>query len=187
MEIAIKAIIIIIVFVLLMLSLALSRRAEQKMQGGRFTVKQMLLLPISSFALLGMGVFVYVIILVTNLNKGSSLAELSENDSIGVMLGTIFTVIGGFLVYISLRWRIVISGDELTYIPFLGKPQKMKLKELKYIRATKLSPGFSAYNREGKKLFTVDGFCRGYVPLVIEIWPYIDNPSDIPQPEGPVR
>ena len=186
MDIAIKAIIIITVFVLLTLSLALSRRAERKMQGGRFTVKQMLLLPISSFLLLGMGAFVYIIILATNLNKGSSLAELSENDSIGVMLGTIFAVTGGFLVYISMRWRIIISGDELKYIPFLGKSQKIKLKELKYIRATKLSPGFSAYDKEGKKLFTVDGFCRGYVPLVVEIWPYIDNPEDIPQPEGPV-
>jgi len=186
MEITFKyAIIILVVFALISYSFAAARKAEAKMNAEHFVVKQMLAFPVMSFVLVGMGVFVYLIILIGNLNKGISLSELSENDSFGVMLGTIFVIIGGFLVFISMRWKMVVSGGVIVFTPFLGKTRTIRLSDVKHIRASsKNEPGFWAFDNAGKKLFTVSGTCRGYMPLANAISPYIDNASEIPQPKG---
>ena len=179
-----SAVIIVIVFAVLALSVRGARKAEERMRTEHFVVKQMLAFPVVSFVLVGVGVLTYLLIVIANLDKGAGFHELSENDSIGIALGTIFVAIGGFLSFISLRWRMVVSGRMMVLTPFLGKSRTIRFSDVKYIRATKSEPGFAAYDRNGKKLFAASFTCRGYMLLADAVAPYVDNAHEIPRPTG---
>ena len=162
-------------------SYLLARKAERKMTKDYFVVKQMIAFPIVSFVLLGCGVFMFGALLIEIYND-YNFGTLDNQSLIALIPCSIVTGIGLFLVYISMRWRIVVSGSNAITTPFLGKTKTIELKDCKYILLTRSTPGFIAYDNNDKKVLSAFAYCRGYVPLVDAISPYVNNSWDIPRP-----
>ena len=161
-----------------------ARKKEAKMRSDYFIIKQIFIYPIVFCVFIGLGLFVNLIILIDNIEKGNTLIGLNENDAFGVMMGTIFIVIGVFLVYIVMRWRMFVSPETIVYTPFFGRTRTIRLEDVKHIRAMKSQPGFVALDENGKSLFAVYATCSGYMPLADMISPYIDNEWEIPRFRG---
>jgi|GEM_PF-4304272 len=164
----------------------LARKAERKMKKDSFVVKQMIVFPIISLVVLAFGIFMFVgVFLIDTYNEFDKVFDFSKLDSqalIAIIPCSIVTGIGLFLVYISMRWRILVKGHKAVVTPFVGKTKTINLKDCIYIRLTKSTPGFIAYDENDKKVLSAFGYCRGYVPLVDAISPYVNNSWEIPIP-----
>ena len=148
----------------------------------KFTVKVVAIGPILSLMFIGMGAFTYSVILIPMLIAGNGF-EFDDNNSFGMLLGTIFAVIGVFLTIILLRWRMVVERGVIEYTPCFGKRRKIRLADVHHIRVAKTDPGFVAYSQRNQRLFSVNIYNSGYSTLSKAISPHITNSWQIPMPE----
>ena len=145
----------------------------------RFVVRLMLLIPILGFAFIGIGVISSFDAWAAILAQGGSLSGLSENDSFGLTFGTICIICSGFFTFTFLRWRMVVTKGKIVFTPGLGKTRTIPLTDVRHIKPNS-APGYAAYDKGDKKLFSVIVYHRGYDLLAKAISPHINNPGMIP-------
>jgi len=79
------------------------------------------------------------------------------------------------LIWVSVRWKIVVKGSDLRVTPIFGRTKDINVAEIAYIREVNYGGvlGIKAFDSRGRRLFSADGNAGGFTLLFERLKPLL--------------
>jgi len=77
----------------------------------------------------------------------------------------LFGILGIYIIFYCVRWKLEIEGNQIIYTPFIGKKRSFIFSDIKKIKL-KNGQKIIAYGDNNKKLFAVEFTSNGFNILV---------------------
>jgi len=146
----------ILVFLVLFLVKKANKKAEKSMDENNFVIREpkiyLWIGIICAFFFCGLIVLMYIF----------------PNDTAEwwtYLVFALFGMLGFYIIFYCVRWKLEIEGNRIIYTPFIGKKRLFTFDDIKKVKL-KNGQKIIAYGDNNKKLFAVEFTSKGFNILV---------------------